>query len=486
MTAFADLVVRMLRKQLEFLACVIKWAAARGGVGSGKTMAMVWWMLRRLEDYPRANHVVVGSDYDQLRRGFFPSLLGVLEQDLGWEMGTDYTYRENPTPMIRLAHNGARLRSMSAELAQRVRSVEIQTLYCEEPQTWHNGNGEETFRAIAGRLRPSRLSAELYPDMRELGRMTFNPSHVGSWLYNMIEKAWKAQGYPCWQFSLRENKLLPRLAEYIQQIETLYPPDRWPVEIDGEWSTFGGMVYRLYDAAVHAGPVPEGLPERGLWAAPILWTHDFNVHKMCSVVCQQFTQRQVSLGLQPRSQGPPKETFRNVAEGWQKRVLYAHDEIVMTDAGTPDICDEFLKRYGDHARKHGVYLYGDPAGGRGQMISSQSAVRTNWEDIIARLRGAGIKLTLRIHAQSPSPGDRVNMVNSQFLHRAGFGFLVDVDRCQDLVNDFRLVTYKEGQNEIDKTTNKNLTHSSDAFGYLCYVERMLARNPASIKFKFDR
>lgn len=481
-----NVLIRMLPKQLEFLSCKADWAAAKGGVGSGKTMAMVWWMIRRLETYPEANHVVVGADYDQLRRGFFQSLVGVLEEDLGFEMGRDFSYRENPTPLVRLLHNGARLRSMSAELAQRVRSAEFQSVYCEEPQTWHNGNGADTFRAVSGRLRHSRKSSSAYADMPLQGRMTFNPPAIGSWLYDLVQKQWANRDWPCLTFSLRDNKLLPGLDDYVAQIESMYPPDRWPVEIEGDWGTFGGVVYRQYDARVHAGKAPDGLPAKELWPAPILWTHDFNVHKMCSIVCQQFTQAQISLGYQPHAQGPPREAFRNVVDGWQKRVLYAHDEIVLHDAGTPDVVAEFLKRYGDHARKHGVFLYGDPSAGRGQSISSTAAVRTAWDDIITSLRNASVPLTLRVHSASPSPGDRVNMVNAQFINRDGFGFLMDADRCADLENDFRLVAYKEGTNDLDKTTNKNITHSSDALGYLIYVERMLARNPGSIKFKFNR
>lgn len=480
------LVIRLLRKQGLFLRAAAKWVAAKGGVGSGKTMAMVWWVIRRLEDYPKASHVVVGADYDQLRRGFFPSLLGVLEEDLGWEVGRDFTYRENPTPMVRFLHSGARVRSMSAELAQRVRSAEFQSIYCEEPPTWHNGNGADTFRAVAGRLRHSRKSSSAYPDMRLQGRMTFNPPAIGTWLYKLIEEAWPSEGWPCFTFSLRDNVLLPGLAEYIRQIEGMYPPDRWPVEIDGEWSTFGGMVYRLFDAKIHCADPPQGLPSRNLWPAPILWSHDFNVFKMCSVVCQQVTQKQVSLGLQPSPQGPPKEKFENAIAGFQKRVLYVHDEIVLRDAGTPNVVNAFLERYGDHARKYGVYLYGDPSAGRGQSIDSNASVKTAWDDIITSLRNAGIPLRLRVHKRSPSPGDRVNMVNMQFADRDGVGMLVDAQKCHDLLDDFRMVTFKDGTNEIDKITNKDLTHSSDALGYLVYVERMLARSPTSIQFKFDR
>jgi hypothetical protein len=252
-----DLVVRLLPKQREFLSCPTKWAAARGGVGSGKTMAMVWWLIRRLEEFPRATHVVVGADYEQLRRGFFPSMMGVLEESLGWSAGTDYYYRESPTPLLKFLHNGAQLRSMSAEIAMRIRSQEIQTLYLEEPQTWCNGTerGKIAWENISGRLRPSMVSST-YADLREFGRMTFNPTTMGHWIYELIERVWPQAeyGYPCWQMSLRENTLMPRLAEYIKQIQMSRPQSQWPVEIEGEWRIGGGFFFdgTDIDAAVDA------------------------------------------------------------------------------------------------------------------------------------------------------------------------------------------------------------------------------------------
>lgn len=464
--------VQMLDKQMTFYDLTAKWAAGKGGVGSGKTMSMVWFMIERLEEYPQASHVVVGADYEQLRRGFYPSLVGVLEEDLGWERGVDFHYRESPTPMVRFLHNGARLRAMSAELAQRVRSAEFQTIYCEEPPTWHNGNGQDTFRAISGRLRHSRKSAVAYPDMPLLGRMTFNPPAIGTWLYDLIEKAWKEQDWPCLTFSLRDNILLPGLAEYVHQIETMYPPDRWPSEIDGEWSTLGGAVYRSFNHGVHTGVPPAGFPPVGLQPKELLWALDFNVGLQCSVVSQAIVQQPII-----EYHGHPKPSSRLPIPGWQRRVFYAIDELAIPDAGIEDIIPEFIRRYGDHGRKYGVRIYGDASGGaRSQLLSSQSSVRTNWRFIKDAFRKAKIAVTWCVPEANPSEGDRVNCVNAQFIHGDGFGVLVDSEKCPTLVKDFFAVRYKDGTNQIEKKTTPpeaaRLTHMSDAWGYMIYNERM--------------
>lgn len=472
--------IQMLRKQAEFFTCERRWAGAKGGVGSGKTMSMVWWMLQRLRDYPRANHVVVGSDYDQLRRGFFPSLLGVLEEDLRWQYGLDFSYRENPTPMIRLP-SGARLRSMSAELAQRVRSIEIQSLYCEEPQTWHNGAGADTFRAIASRLRHSRITTQIYPDMPLQGRMTFNPPAVGTWLHQLVTEQWAREAYPLWTFSLRDNLLLRGREEYIAQLEAMYPPEQWPVEIDGEWATIGGDVYRGFDTTVHGMDPPAPLPKIALDPErPLMWSLDFNVGWMASVVCQVYAQRRISVGFENVPGKPPRQLYANEVPHWQRDVIYCLDEIFLRDSGVPDALAEFLLRYGEIAKRVGVYLYGDPAGGaRAQTMSAQAAAKSPWEIILAGLISAKIPVTVCVRTAAPAVIDRINAVRAQFRTGDGVGFVVDTHRCPNLVTDFQAVRFKPGTNEIDKDKKteqgRKLTHLSDALGYLIDVHRRQSR-----------
>ncbi len=248
--------VQLLKKQNEFRKLRTKWAAARGGVGSGKTTGATWWLFERIETYPKASHFVVGADYEQLRRGFFQTLLGIFEEVMEWQAGTDFRYRETPSPMITIIKSGARIRSLSAEQAERIRSVEMQTLYCEEPPTWKNGEGEGIYRVLTGRLRHSQRSGRLYPDMQPQGRMTFNPTLVGSWLYSLIEELWTKEGWPCLQFSLRDNVLLQGKDEYVRQLEALYPVERWPVEIDGEWARLGLSFFELRWLLVDDAPVP--------------------------------------------------------------------------------------------------------------------------------------------------------------------------------------------------------------------------------------
>lgn len=65
---------------------------------------------------------------------------------------------------------------------------------------------------------------------------------------------------------------------------------------------------------------------------------------------------------------------------------------------------------------------------------------------------------------NPNVNKRLGNVNRLFFHNQ---VIID-PKCTRLISDLELVKYKEGSNDIDKTTNTKLTHISDAFGYACW------------------
>ena len=67
---------------------------------------------------------------------------------------------------------------------------------------------------------------------------------------------------------------------------------------------------------------------------------------------------------------------------------------------------------------------------------------------------------IRMGNKNPLVVNRVNSVNKMLE-----GNMIISPRCQELIQDLEKVTNKQGTREIDKS-NKLLTHSSDALGYL--------------------
>lgn len=476
--------IEVLPLQEQLISCTSLFSAAVGGVGAGKTLPAQIKMWVRMQQYPLAGHYVVGADFEQLRGGYMLDFRELMEEFFGWRESRDYRYREHPRPEIQFT-SGARLRTLSAELAERMRSTRIQSLHAEEPQTWHNG--ERAWGTLVGRMRHSLRSSRAYPGMPIQAWMTLNPIGCpsGSWLHRMLTEQWPAHGYPVWRFSLRENTMLENHEQVVANLEATLPPSLWPVEIDGFWPTSGGGAYREYDAAVHAAPAPAGLPPMGLRNERLCWSLDFNVGLQCSVIAQPYVQ---PVTVHHHDIG--KAEVERPVPTWQRRTFYIIDELAIEDAGAEDVVRVFLERYGAHAKQYGVTVYGDASGGaRSALASARSSIRTNWQAIVYGLRAANVDVRTRIQAANPPQGDRINMVNRQLRSGDGYGLLVD-PKCVELIADLVGVNIKPGTNEIDKSDTSELgrrrTHASDALGYMIYVERMLETSPRSITFAMIR
>jgi DNA replication protein DnaC len=165
---------------------------------------------------------------------------------------------------------------------------------------------------------------------------------------------------------------------------------------------------------------------------PIDLCVDFNVNPMKWVVTQRFGEN-----------------------------LFAIDEIVKQNTYTEEMAKEFRKRYmTDHAgglalRK--VVVYGDYSGN-----SRDTRTRTTDYEIIKSIIP---NCELRVKPNGLVI-DRINAVNSRFCNSQGARrFFINVNKCPHLTRDFEQVVWKEKTREIDKTTNPDLTHASDAVGY---------------------
>jgi hypothetical protein len=468
----------ILPQQAEVLQYTGKAAAVRGGIRSGKSLIFANWLHDRLEMFPQAQHYVVGADLPQLKRGFLRTFTSMLD-----EYRIAYTYARTDG-VVTLEHNGARLEPLSAQIAERIRSAEMDTCLLEEPQTWENG--EEVFQVVMGRLSGSPNGKQYRPEMQPQMRMSFNPPAVGSWLWDLIEKR---HAMPCWQFSVRQNYLMPDYEEYIRFQESILPPERWSVELDGNWATFGGNVYRGYNSAINGRPTSE-LPPLALDPQrPLLWCLDFNIGNMASVICQQVEQQTQIVGYeQPHPGQPPEPIVKPMIEGWQKNIFLVLDEIALVDQVVGEAVAEFIARYGAWCTKHHVpvYLYGDSTGGN----RNQQTIWSNWEVVINGLLDAGIEVEQRIPRNGPE-WDRVNALNAQFrIVRDGvheFGMLVNEGKCPQLVADFLNVKAVEGKNQIDKQSDPKRTHWSDALGYCILTERRLAaREPVDFPNYLER
>lgn len=122
--------------------------------------------------------------------------------------------------------------------------------------------------------------------------------------------------------------------------------------------------------------------------------------------------------------------------------IHFFDEIRMSDSDTFALANML------HERFPGITVYPD-ASGDSRKTSSKKSDHTI-------LRDKGFKVIAP--SKNPAVKDRVNAV--QRMLRADE---ITVGNCPFLIKDFERVVWKNG--EIDKLTDKSITHASDAAGY---------------------
>lgn len=141
------------------------------------------------------------------------------------------------------------------------------------------------------------------------------------------------------------------------------------------------------------------------------------------------------------------------------------DQIVKHNTNTEEMAKEVLSRYG-HIR---YYVYGDYSG----KARSTKTSTTDYDIIKEILPGSEIYIK-----PNPLVIDRINAVNSRLCNSRGEKrLLVNTTKCPDVVKDFEQVLWSEDKKEIDKKSNKDLTHISDALGYYIEYEYSLKGKP---------
>jgi hypothetical protein len=152
------------------------------------------------------------------------------------------------------------------------------------------------------------------------------------------------------------------------------------------------------------------------------------------------------------------------------------------NSNTELVANKLVNDWGRH--KGRVFVYGDYTGGTSK---SSSLMGSDWEIVKRILRAHyGVdKCYFRVKL-NPRERDRVNSVNSRLLALDGkVRLMVDAGRAPNVVRDFESVALIEGgSGELDKRSNPDLTHMTDAIGYYIWQEYPLSRLWEPIKERF--
>ena len=167
-----------------------------------------------------------------------------------------------------------------------------------------------------------------------------------------------------------------------------------------------------------------------------------------------------------------------------KDEVWAFDEVQIPRSWTPDVLGEILRRYweGQFPAGHTLSPAWTPnqrpgtwviAGDATGMRHTSSSRVSDYDHIRMALREPAPQMGWEYHEElrsaNPSVRDRLAKVNG-LLHAADGSTRLRVHpRCHRLIRDLEQVAFLPGTGEIDKRTNPQLTHLSDALGYGCYA-----------------
>jgi hypothetical protein len=229
-----------------------------------------------------------------------------------------------------------------------------------------------------------------------------------------------------------------------------------------------GRAYHAFDRTHHVRPLQYD-PK-----LPLLWSLDFNVNPLCSVLAQ----------------------IRNGS-------VHILDELILPDSYTLAACEEFLSRTEkwttappvsdpppDASQEAveemmrqlqpkilNVCIYGDATAEHRKT----SASRTDYQivrDFFGRY-GDRYHARQNVPEANPPVKDRINCVNAMLRNQAGQHRLFIDPRCKHLIKDFEQVCWRVDPNgnalaDLDKS-DSDRTHASDAVGYLVVREFPMKR-----------
>ena len=266
---------------------------------------------------------------------------------------------------------------------------------------------ELTVQKALGRLRGCE-DAELF--------ITTTPEGFGYTWHLMVEQS--SDDKLLVRGKTTDNKYLPE--SYIQSLRDNYDDKLLEAYINGNFINLTqGATYYAFNRDKHTGRYNYN-PR-----LPLHCGFDFNNFPLSTVVCQRQSDgslqviKEIVLSHQGDGDLPTQRMCSAVKEYFPNNIYYAY----------PDATG---------SSKHSSAMYSD--------IS------------IIRKNGFNVQVA---HI-NPKVVNRVNSVNNQLAKNN-----IKIDNsCKALIKDFEQVVNKENTRDIDKS-NPNLTHMSDAFGYLC-------------------
>lgn len=399
-----------LPSQAKFSAAGTRFKGFSGPVGSGKSAALCFEVVRHAYVNRGRQGVLAAPTFPMLRDATLTSLRSTLDRlDVSFEL------RKADGELL-ITASGATVLLRSLEEPERLRGTNLAWFAIDELSYTR----EEAWLRLEARLRDPKAAT-----LSGFGVWT---PQGHDWVYQRFIKA-PIAGYACVRALPFENQyVLEKTPDYYERLEHSYDPRFYQQEVLGEYvNSRADRVYHCFDPAVHIARQAYNP------AKPLLWALDFNVAPMSSVLVQRDRDRVV-----------------------------VFDEIVLDRATTEEACQEFENRYKGHSA--GVEIYGDASGRN--MHTTGTSDYTMLQTFLYRTGFKNVKV--RVPTHNPPVIDRVHKVNALLTNALGEVRLQIDPRCKELIKDLEEVMFKPESGVVDKVRDPLRTHASDALGYVIW------------------
>jgi hypothetical protein len=400
-----------LPSQIKFHRSMARFKGFSGPIGSGKSQALCQEAVR-LSYINKGRMGLLGAPtYPMLRDATQASFFEILDRN-------DIPYEHNKAEnMVVMKDTRSKILFRPVEEFERLRGTNLAWFGIDE-LTY---TSQDSWMRLEGRLRDPKAT-------RLCGFAVWTPKGY-DWVYRRFINR-ETPGYEAILASAYENRfLLEKVPDFYDRLKESYDEAFFEQEVLGTYlNASGGRAYRSFDRLVNVSADLRPDPNK-----PLLWTLDFNVNPMSSLVGQ--------------------------VHGAKLHVL---DEIVLRNASTQEAAEEFMRRFPYHAP--GLDIHGDVSGDQRQTTGF-----SDYDIIRKTLDGSrwGTYRRVKVGRQNPPVRERVALVNSLLRSAAGDIRVYVAKGCRELIKDLEEVAWDEAKGTIDKSDPKR-THLSDALGYLLY------------------
>ena len=251
---------KLNKAQMDLLQAKEKQVAITSGLGGGKSFALQLCCLVTAITYPDALHCYVSLSYRLMKDASIPAFTQFLE-----ECGVNFEYKSSDYMFI--LEGKTRVIFRSQDSADKMRSVEIGSLFCDELAYFKPSN----FKTILGRLRDKKGP--------RIMRAATTPKGLNFFYDLFVSKA--NEDRRLIRTSTYDNKHLD--PEYIEMLMSNYDSHMLKQELEGDFiSTKPDRTYYFYEDAQHIKPV-----QYDKLFGDVYIGLDFNVSKMTAVICQK-------------------------------------------------------------------------------------------------------------------------------------------------------------------------------------------------------